>query len=140
MKSRSARVCIVAFAILCSSLTAAEAAPCRNYPAAAARAIKPRVEALRFIEREASDRLTGLDTRPWPYLVAQGVPDNVVAVLRNAFDETMRSYDFRAEAARRGLDLDSTTGAEIQTLVENIYKTKPEVVTRVRKILDAAGR
>ena len=75
-----------------------------------------------------------------PYMVSQGVPDNVVAVLRNAFDETMRSYDFRAEAARRGLDLDSTTGAEIQTLVENIYKTKPEVVTRVRKILDAAGR
>ena len=75
-----------------------------------------------------------------PYLVAQGVPDNVVAVLRNAFDETMRSSDFRVEAARRGLDLDSTTGAEIQTLVENIYKTKPEVVTRVRKILDAAGR
>lgn len=49
----------------------AEAAPCRNYPAAAARAIKPRVEALRLTEREAADRLIGLDTRPWPYLAGQ---------------------------------------------------------------------
>ena len=58
-------------AISCSSLAAAQAAPCGNYPAAAARAIKPRVEALRLIEREAADRLSGLDTRPWPYLIGQ---------------------------------------------------------------------
>ena len=71
-----------------------------------------------------------------PYLVAQGVPDAVVSVLRTAFDQTMQSMDFRADAGRRALDLDPTTGAEIQTLVENIYKTRPEVVTRVRKILE----
>jgi hypothetical protein len=49
----------------------AEAASCRDYPATAARAIKPRVEALRLIEREAADRLSGLDTRPFPYLAGQ---------------------------------------------------------------------
>jgi hypothetical protein len=46
-------------------------APCRNYPAAAARVIKPRVETLRLIEREAADRLIGLDTRPFPFLIGQ---------------------------------------------------------------------
>jgi tripartite-type tricarboxylate transporter receptor subunit TctC len=75
-----------------------------------------------------------------PYLVAQGVPEPTVAVLRKAFDETMKSADFRADAARRGLDLDPTTGAEIQTIVENIYKTPPNVVARVRTILDSAAR
>jgi hypothetical protein len=68
-KSSSARICIVILAIFGS--VAAEAAPCRNYPAAAARAIKPRVEAVRLIEREAADRLIGLDTRPFPYLIGQ---------------------------------------------------------------------
>jgi hypothetical protein len=68
---RSVRNCIAALAILCSSPAAAEAAPCRNYPPAAARAIKARVEALRLIEREAADRLSGLDTRPYAFLVAQ---------------------------------------------------------------------
>jgi hypothetical protein len=53
------------------SVSAAAAAPCRNYPAAAAHAIKPRVEAVRLVEREAADRLSGLDTRPWGYLVGQ---------------------------------------------------------------------
>jgi hypothetical protein len=47
------------------------AAPCQGYPAAVARAIKPRVEALRLVEREAADRLLGLDTRPYPYLAGQ---------------------------------------------------------------------
>ena len=75
-----------------------------------------------------------------PYLVAQGVPDTAVAVLRKAFDETMKSTDFRVDAGRRGLDLDPTTGAEIQTIVENIYKTQPDVVSRVRTILDSAAR
>jgi hypothetical protein len=69
--SREAGACIAALGILFSASTALAAAPCRNYPATAARAIKPRVEALRLTEREAADRQAGLDTRPWPYLVGQ---------------------------------------------------------------------
>jgi hypothetical protein len=70
-KMRPVKSCVAALAILVSVAAASAAAPCRNYPAAAARAIKPRIEALRLIEREAVDRLAGLDTRPWPYLVGQ---------------------------------------------------------------------
>jgi hypothetical protein len=57
--------------ILFSVSACAAAAPCRNYPAGVAHAIKPRVEAVRLVEREAADRLIGLDTRPWSYLVEQ---------------------------------------------------------------------
>lgn len=60
---------IVVFAVVAP--VGAQAAPCRNYPSSAARAIKPRVEALRLLEREADDRRAGLDTRAWPYLVGQ---------------------------------------------------------------------
>jgi hypothetical protein len=70
-KGESVKLCMAALAISCSSLATAQAAPCGNYPAAAARAVKPRVEALRLIEREGADRLIGLDTRPWPYLIGQ---------------------------------------------------------------------
>jgi tripartite-type tricarboxylate transporter receptor subunit TctC len=75
-----------------------------------------------------------------PYLVAEGIPDRVVSVLREAFDETMKAADFRADAMKRGLDLEPTTGAEIQATVDNIYKTRPEIVSRVAKILEAATR
>ena len=74
-----------------------------------------------------------------PYLVAEGIPDATVSVLRAAFDTTMKSADFRAEAGRRGLDLDPTTGAEIQTIVDAIYKTPAPVVARVRKVVDVTG-
>jgi hypothetical protein len=58
-------------AILLSTGGSVAAASCQAYPAVAARAIKPRVEALRLLEREAADRLLGLDTRPYPYLAGQ---------------------------------------------------------------------
>lgn len=74
-----------------------------------------------------------------PYLVAEGVPDSTVAVLRSAFDATMKSTDFRVEAGRRQLDLDPTTGAEIQRIVNTIYKTPAPIIARVGKVLDTTG-
>src|SRR5262245_1161646 len=44
------------------------AASCRSYPQGVRAAIKKQVEALRALEREAADRLKGLDTRPFDYL------------------------------------------------------------------------
>ena len=46
-----------------------DAASCRGYPQGVRAAIKKQVEALRAIEREAADRLKGLDTRPFDYLL-----------------------------------------------------------------------
>jgi hypothetical protein len=65
----AAEIGLAAIALLLPA--SAAAAPCRNYPAVVAHAIKLRVEAVRLIEREAADRLSGLDTRPWGYLVGQ---------------------------------------------------------------------
>jgi hypothetical protein len=49
----------------------AEAAPCRGYPESVRSAIKGRIESLRMIEREAADRLVGLDTRTFPFLAGE---------------------------------------------------------------------
>jgi hypothetical protein len=89
-KSRSVRICIVVLAVLLSifAAAAAAAASCRDYPAAAAHAIKPRVEVLRLVEREAADRLIGLDTRPWTYLIGQaGAAANAIGETRALQDE-----------------------------------------------------
>jgi len=53
------------------TLAGAEAAPCRGYPESVRSAIKARIEALRMIEREAADRLVGLDTRTFPFLAGE---------------------------------------------------------------------
>jgi hypothetical protein len=70
---------VAAVVLSAISVLPARAAPagapvysCRGYPPAALLAqIKARVEALRRIEREAADRLVGLDTRPYDWLLDQ---------------------------------------------------------------------
>jgi hypothetical protein len=47
------------------------AASCRGYQHAVRAAIKKQVQGLRALEHEATDRLKGLDTRPFDYLLGQ---------------------------------------------------------------------
>jgi gas vesicle protein len=63
-----------ASAVLAAMLLApasGEAASCRNYGQEIQAAIKRHVEALRMIEREATDRIAGLDTRPYEFLLKE---------------------------------------------------------------------
>lgn len=70
-----------------------------------------------------------------PYVVPPGVPESVLAALRSAFDATVKDAEFLAEAQRRQLDVEPTQGAEIQELVEKVYKTSPVLVERVKNAL-----
>jgi tripartite-type tricarboxylate transporter receptor subunit TctC len=72
-----------------------------------------------------------------PYIAPPGVPATVVATLRKAFDETMSDPAFQADAARRKLDLEPVGGADIQAILDKIYKAPPAVVERVKNILDS---
>ncbi len=75
--------------------------------------------------------------RPW--VVPEGVPAQTVAILRKAFDDTMADPEFTADAAKRKLDLDPTSGVEIQAVVEDIFKTPPAVVERIRPFLEGGN-
>jgi tripartite-type tricarboxylate transporter receptor subunit TctC len=75
--------------------------------------------------------------RPW--VAPDGVPEKTVAILRKAFDDTMNDAEFKADAAKRKLDLDPTTGKELQQVVEDIFKTPPAVVERVKPFLQEGG-
>ena len=72
--------------------------------------------------------------RPW--MAPEGVPPKTVAILRKAFDDTMADPEFRADAAKRKLDLDPTSGVEIQRMVDEIHKTPPAVVERIKPFLE----
>lgn len=70
-----------------------------------------------------------------PYAAPPDVPAATVAALRRAFDATMNDPAFRADAAKRRLDLDPIDGQEIQRLIDDLYKTPSAVVERVKAIL-----
>jgi hypothetical protein len=62
---------LAVLAVMPAIPAAAEDAACRGYPESVRSAVKRGVEALRMVEREAADRIVGLDTRPFEYLVGQ---------------------------------------------------------------------
>jgi tripartite-type tricarboxylate transporter receptor subunit TctC len=76
-----------------------------------------------------------------PFLMPPGVPAERVAAMRKAMADTFRDPVFLEEAKKRQLDVASPrAGQELQALVERIYtKTPPEVITRLRKIMNPGG-
>jgi tripartite-type tricarboxylate transporter receptor subunit TctC len=74
-----------------------------------------------------------------PYTAPPDVPAPVVAVLRKAFDETMKDKAFLADAQKRRLDLDPIGGEDIQKLVDDLYAASPAVIARVKVILEQSS-
>ena len=75
-----------------------------------------------------------------PYFLPPEVPAARVEALRRAFDATMRDPAFVADAAKLQLEIDPMTGEAVQALVGDLAATPPDVVARVRAILEATAR
>src|SRR2546423_8958826 len=88
-------------------------------------------------DRQAMRMLLARTEYGRPYFLPPDVPAARVQALRRAFDATMTDPGFLAEAAKLQLDVSPMTGEEVQTLVGELAKTPPEIVTRVRAALDA---
>jgi len=61
-----------------------------------------------------------------------GLPAERIALLRQAFDATMRDAAFRAEIAATRLDFEPMAGAELQALVEAATRVSSTVLARAR--------
>jgi tripartite-type tricarboxylate transporter receptor subunit TctC len=72
-----------------------------------------------------------------PFFVPPNVPADRVAALRQAFDDTMKDPAYREEAKKLSIDVDPLTGMELAALVEQIAKTTPDTVARVKAAMEA---
>ncbi len=70
-----------------------------------------------------------------PYLAPPGVPEDRVAALRQAFDETMTDPEFLDAAKSATLDIAPSAGKELQDIVAQVYATDPATVERLIEIL-----
>ena len=70
-----------------------------------------------------------------PFMAPPGVPPARAALLRRAFDKTMKDAGFLAEAQQLQLDVEPTPGEEAQKIVQNMYATPKAVVDRAKKLL-----
>jgi len=67
-----------------------------------------------------------------PFTAPPGIPADRKAALRKAFDETMKDPAFLAEAKQRSLEVNPVSGAEIDALIGDLYRSPPDVVAEVR--------
>jgi tripartite-type tricarboxylate transporter receptor subunit TctC len=70
-----------------------------------------------------------------PIVFPPGVPADRVKIIRDAFTKTLNDPAFVAEAERRRLDLDPTTGEDLDKLAKEVMTAPPDVVERVKKLI-----
>ena len=74
-----------------------------------------------------------------PFAAPPDVPADRIEALRKAFDATMKDKEFLAEADKLKLEIvDPVSGADMQKLMADLYKSPPEVLARAKEVM-AAG-
>jgi tripartite-type tricarboxylate transporter receptor subunit TctC len=71
-----------------------------------------------------------------PFLAPPGVPADRVSVLRKAFTDTMRDGEFLAEAEKMKLEINPVSGAAVQDIVQDVYKTPKPIATAVAEMVN----
>jgi hypothetical protein len=70
-----------------------------------------------------------------PMMVTPGTPPERVKILREAFQKTLKDPEALAEAKKSRMDVEPTSGEELEALVKEIFDSPPEVLERVKKVL-----
>jgi tripartite-type tricarboxylate transporter receptor subunit TctC len=76
----------------------------------------------------------------WPFVAPPGMAEGQKAALRRAFDDTMQDPGFLAETRRSGLNVSPVGGAEIDTLIAELYRIPRDVVDAARAAAGLAAR
>lgn len=71
-----------------------------------------------------------------PFFGPPAVPADRVKILREAFAKIMNDPDVAVEAQKKGLDPNLVSGGEIESLVKELIGLPPEVVQRVKRLLE----
>ena len=70
-----------------------------------------------------------------PYLAPPGIPPELAAALRHAFDTMVQDIAFLTEASRLRLEITPISGEELQRLIAEVYASPANIVERARGIL-----
>ncbi|MDP2604510.1 MAG: tripartite tricarboxylate transporter substrate-binding protein [Deltaproteobacteria bacterium] len=71
----------------------------------------------------------------YPIVAAPGIQADRVKTLREAFMKTMSDPEFLAEAKKKRLEVDPTSGEELEAMAKEVITQPPEVIERMKKLL-----
>jgi tripartite-type tricarboxylate transporter receptor subunit TctC len=87
-------------------------------------------------ERELVDLVVAPSEAARPFAAPPEVPPERVEALRKAFIETLADPALLEAAQKQALEIQPVPGGDIQELIERIGRTPPEVVARLRDIME----
>jgi tripartite-type tricarboxylate transporter receptor subunit TctC len=70
-----------------------------------------------------------------PLAAPPDTPEDRVAALRSAFDDTMRDPDFRADIAKAALSVSPMRGGDIASFIDEVYRTPAAVARKAAQML-----
>jgi tripartite-type tricarboxylate transporter receptor subunit TctC len=84
--------------------------------------------------REAFDFLDDTLALGRPVFAPPGIPKDREAILRRAFEETLKDPDFLAEAGKQKLDISPAPGEVLAERVAKLYRTPRAIVDRAQQV------
>jgi tripartite-type tricarboxylate transporter receptor subunit TctC len=70
-----------------------------------------------------------------PMLTTPGTPAERVKILREAYEKSLKDPELVAEAKKGRMDMEPSTGEELQTLIKEVMDQPADVIERVKKTL-----
>jgi tripartite-type tricarboxylate transporter receptor subunit TctC len=68
-------------------------------------------------------------------MATPGTPPERVKLLREAYAKALNDPEAVVEAKKARMDIEPTTGDELESLVKDIFDSPPDVIERVKKVL-----
>jgi len=87
------------------------------------------------LDRNALELLLAPDAFAWPFVAPPGVPADRIALLRHAFDETMKDPNFVSDAKHLYLEPNPMSGAAMQDRIEHILGFDASVISRAKELV-----
>ena len=81
-------------------------------------------------DRQAIEFLSFQQEMGRPFLMPPGTPAHLVAIMRRAFDDTMKDPLFLASAEKSLMEVDPMTGEEMQRMITNAFATPKVLLQR----------
>jgi tripartite-type tricarboxylate transporter receptor subunit TctC len=70
-----------------------------------------------------------------PFLVTPGTPADRVKILRESFVKALKDPELLDDAKKAKMEVDYTSGEELEALIKEVLDQPPEIVQQVRKFM-----
>jgi tripartite-type tricarboxylate transporter receptor subunit TctC len=85
-------------------------------------------------DRQVLEMIFSRQSMGRPLVAPPGLDPRLVQALRKGFDDAMHDPQLIAEGAKVGLELEFVSGSDVQAMVERLYASPPNVVSRAQAI------